>query len=472
MNVIENPLYQKLLLAAVAIGVIMDGLDGSIVNVVLPVIAADFGTDTGTISWVIITYLLMMAGFLLVFGKFADRGHIRKVFVGGFVIFTIGSAVCGLSTDLSWLLGARMFQGVGAAMIAAAAPMLCVKCLPARMLGFALGVLTMASSIGFAAGPALGGILTHYLSWHWIFLINIPIGIAAIPFALRVIPKDVPAEKKPFDLIGAVLLFAMMVFGIYALERVPHLGLSNPQITLCAAFCLIFAVLFVVRELRCRSPLINIRVFTAWKFSAVVVAFMLINVIYMGVIYLLPFYLHTGMHFDTAASGMYLLIPPALTAVLGIPIGRWSDRTGRRSFAVAACVVLVMFNLIYVMILPEMGVVPLLCALILMGVLWGLAGGPAASRIVENAPEGERGTGSSLMAVCIYLGSVIGTALYATIFTFATSPSGTVVAFTNLDPTTFMNGFHFTILVGLGLAVLAIILSAIVRDQKKGEIES
>lgn len=466
MNIIENPLYQKLLLAAVALGVIMDGLDGSIVNVVLPVIAADFGTDTGTIAWVVITYLLMMAGFLLVFGKLADRGHIRKIFVGGFVIFTAGSAVCGLSPDLFWLLAARMFQGVGAAMIAAAAPMLCVKCLPPKMLGLALGVLTMASSIGFAAGPALGGILTHYLSWHWIFLINIPIGIAAVPFALRVIPKDGAAEKKPFDLMGAVLLFALMAFGIYALERLPHLGTTNPQIIVCAALFVLFAVLFAFRELRTPTPLINVRVFAAWRFSAVMVAFLIINVVYMGVVYLLPFYLSTGMQFDTATSGMYLLIPPALTAILGIPIGKWSDRTGRRSFSIGACIVLVLFNLIYAVIFPEMGIMPLLCALVLMGVLWGLAGGPAASRIVENAPEGERGTGSSLMAVCIYLGSVVGTALYATIFTFATSPNGTVVAFADLPLATFLSGFHFTILAGIGLAVLAVILSAVVRDQK------
>lgn len=471
MNIIENPLYQKLLLAAVAIGVIMDGLDGSIVNVVLPVIAADFGTDTGTIAWVVIVYLLMMAGLLLVFGKLADRGHIRKVFVGGFVIFTAGSAVCGFSPDLLWLLAARIFQGVGAAMIAAAAPMLCVKCLPAKMLGLALSVLAMASSIGFAAGPALGGILTHYLSWHWIFLINIPIGIIAIPFVLSVIPKDTAGEKKPFDLLGATLLFAMMAFGIYALERLPHLGITNPQILLCTAFSILFAVLFVLRELRTPTPLINVRVFTAWRFSAVVVAFLIINVVYMGVLYLLPFYLNTGMHLDTAASGLYLLIPPVLTAILGIPIGKWSDRTGRRSFSIAACIILVAFNLIYAVLIPEMGIIPLLCALVLMGFLWGLAGGPAASRIVEHAPENERGTGSSLMAVCIYLGGVVGTALYATIFTFATSPDGTVVAFADLPLATFLSGFHFTILAGIGMGVLAIILSALVRESNSRELE-
>ena len=255
----------------------------------------------------------------------------------------------------------------------------------------------------------------------------------------------------------------MMAFGISALGGLPHLGVSNPQILICAG-C---TVLFAIRELRCEAPLINVRVFAAWRFTAVVTAFLIINVVYMGVLYLLPFYLHTGMAFDTAMSGMFLLIPPALTAVLGIPIGRWSDKTGRRWFAVAACVVLVAFNGIYALILPEMGLVPLLAALVLMGVIWGLAGGPAASRIIENAPKDEEGTGSSLMATCIYLGGVVGTALYATIFTLVTSPSGTIVAFADLPADVFMNGFHTTIALGLILAVLAVILSFVVRDARR-----
>ncbi len=467
-SIITNPLHQKLLLIAVSLGIIMDGLDGSIVNVVLPVIAEDFGCDTGTISWVVITYLLMMAGFLLVFGKLADRGWMKRIFLIGFVIFTTGSAACGLSPDLHYLLGARIFQGIGAAMIAAAAPMLCVKSLPPRMLGLALGVLTMASSIGFAAGPALGGILTHYLSWHWIFLINIPIGILAIPFAWKIIPRDTPAGKKEsFDYRGAVLLFGAMASGIYALERLPHLGFGNPQIDSCALLCLVFAVLFVLRELRTESPLINVRILAAWRFSAVFAAFLIINIVYMGVLYLLPFYLNVGMQFDTAVSGLYLLIPPAITAVIGIPLGKWSDRVGRRWFAVGACLILTAFNLIYMIILPEMGLLPLLAALVLMGVIWGLAGGPAASRIVETAPPEERGTGSSLMITSIYLGGVVGTALYATIFTFVTTGSGSVVAFADLEPAVFLTGFHFTILVGVVLAVVSVLCSAVVRDGQR-----
>ena len=178
--IITDSRHQKLLLGAVALGILMDGLDGSIVNVALPTIATAFDTDAGTISWVIITYLLMMAGLILVFGNLADRGIMKRVFVGGLVLFTVGSAACGVAPDLSVLLAARIVQGIGAAMIAAAASLLCVRYLPPQMLGAALGVLAASSSIGFAAGPALGGIITHFLSWHWIFLINIPIGIMGI----------------------------------------------------------------------------------------------------------------------------------------------------------------------------------------------------------------------------------------------------------------------------------------------------
>jgi MFS family permease len=187
-KVITDPLHQKLLLIAATIGMLLDGLDGSIVNVVLPQISGSFGIDTGTVSWVVINYLLMMAGLILVFGKVAERGLLRKIFLGGLLIFTLGSAACGLSPDFEILLASRIFQGIGAAMIAAAAPLLCVTYLQKNMLGMSLGAMTMASSIGFAAGPAIGGFLTHYLSWHWVFLINIPIGLLALPFAHHVIP--------------------------------------------------------------------------------------------------------------------------------------------------------------------------------------------------------------------------------------------------------------------------------------------
>ena len=468
-SIITDPLHQKLLLSAIALGVVMDGIDGSIVNVALPTMAAYFDRDTGTIAWVIITYLLMMAGLLLVFGRLADRGITKKLFLLGFVIFTLGSAACGIAPSLDILLAARLVQGLGAAMIAAVAPLLCIRYLPPEMLGTALGVIAATSSIGFAAGPAIGGILTQYLSWHWVFLVNIPIGIIGILFAARVIPADEPEDRTvSFDFPGAVTLFGAMVFCTFVLEEIAARGVTDPLILTCSALSLVCSGLFVVRELTTPEPFVNIRIFSKWQFTAVLVAYLLVNVIFMGIIYLLPFYLTREMHFDLATSGLYLLIPPAVIAIVSIPFGQWSDRLGhRRAFAVAACIFVILYSVIFAVISPEAGIVPLLAGLILMGVAFGIAAGPASSRIIESAPGGEAGTGSSLMVTSIYFGGVLGTAIYAMIFTFATADAGGIVAFADLDPSMFMHGFHITMVAGLLLSVLPLVLSAVVPDKLK-----
>ena len=158
----------------------------------------------------------------------------------GFVIFTLGSAACGIAPTLDILLAARLIQGIGAAMIAAVTPLLCIRYLPPEMLGTALGVIAATSSIGFAAGPAIGGILTQYLSWHWIFLVNIPIGIIGILFAARVIPADEPEDRTvSFDYPGAVMLFGAMVFCTFVLEEVAARGVTDPLILACGLLCLL-----------------------------------------------------------------------------------------------------------------------------------------------------------------------------------------------------------------------------------------
>lgn len=467
-SILTDPRSQKLLLGAVSLGVVMDGVDGAIVNVALPTMATYFGTDTGTIAWVIITYLLMMAGLMLVFGKFAERGLAKKVFLLGFAIFTLASLACGLAPTLNILLAARLVQGAGAAMIAAVAPLLCIRYLPPGMLATALGVLAATSSIGFAVGPAIGGFLTQYFSWHWIFLINLPIGIAGILFAARVIPEDEPDERPtPFDYPGAVLLFMAMALVTFVLEEGLERGISDPLITGCLALSIFSAALFVLRELAVKSPLINIRIFLSGAFSAVLVAYLLMNVVFMGIIYLLPFYLTTMMRYDPAATGLCLLVPPAAIALLSIPFGKWSDRSGRRAFAVVATGVMIVYSILFAFLVPESGILPLLAGLVLVGISVGIFSGPAGSRVIESAPEGEEGTGSSLMVTTIYFGAVLGTAIYAAIFTITTMQSGMIVPFADLDEAAFLSGFHLTVAAGVVLAVLALVLSAVVPDRKR-----
>jgi len=466
--IITDPFRQKLLLSAVALGVLMDGIDGSIVIVALPTMATYFGTDTGTIAWVIITYLLMMAGLLLVFGKLADRGLAKRLFLLGILIFTLGSAACGIAPTLDFLLGARLVQGIGAAMIAAVAPLLCIRYLPPDMLGTALGVIAAACSIGVAAGPVIGGIITQHLSWHWIFLIDIPIGIIGILFVTRVVPKDTP-ENQPaaFDYPGAITLFSAMALFAVVLEEGAARGTGDPLILACSALCLVCTLLFILRELTTRKPLVSIRIFTIWQFTSVFVAFLLLNIIFMGIMYLIPFYLTAMMQFDPTTTGLYLLIPSAVIALISVPFGRWSDNRGRRAFTVAACGIIILYNTLFVVLVPESGIVPLIVGLFLMGIAVGVYSGPAASRIIECAPSGEEATGSSLMVTTVYFGSMLGTAIYAAVFTLATVNNGGVVAFADLDPATFLSGFHITMAAGLILAVIALVFSAIVPDETR-----
>jgi EmrB/QacA subfamily drug resistance transporter len=466
--IITDPVKQKLLLSAVALGVVMDGIDGSIVNVALPIMATDFGTDTGTIAWVIITYLLMMAGLLLVFGKIADRGLIKRVFLVGFLVFTLGSVACGIAPSLDILLVARIVQGIGAAMIAAVAPLICVRYLPAHMLGMALGVIAATASIGFAIGPAIGGILTEALSWHWIFLVNIPIGIIGILFAARVIPPDdrgVPARS--FDIGGALLLFSAMVFGTFALIEVAARGFFDPLILACSILCLVCTGLFTSRELEVPEPFVNIRIFSAWKFSAILAALLIINAVFMGIFYLLPFYLVTEMNADLVTSGLYLLVPPLVIALVSVPFGRWSDLHGRRWFTVAASLGIVLASATFAILSAESGTLPLLTGLVILGLAYGIAAGPFGSRVIECAPEGEVGTGASLMVTAIYFGGVIGTAIYAAFFTFVTADAGGIMAFADLDPAAFLHGYHVTMAAGCVIAIAAVILSAIVPYRKR-----
>lgn len=161
--VIKNQNHQKMILLIAAFALFMDGLDGSIVNVALPVIAGDFGVDISGSSWVVMAYLLIMAGFILTFGKIADQGRIRQIFSVGFAVFAIGSFICVVSPTLSCMIAARALQGLGASMIAAAAPLLVTRFLPEGMRGLGMGVIATTGGVALTSAPRSAACLRHML---------------------------------------------------------------------------------------------------------------------------------------------------------------------------------------------------------------------------------------------------------------------------------------------------------------------
>lgn len=457
-----------LLLIAVFIACIMDGLDGSIVNVALPVIAEAFGTDTGTVSWVAVSYMLMVAGTVLIFGRIASLGHIKKIFIIGFALFTTASVLCGFAPSLGVMITARILQGIGASMLVACTPIICVKHLPKEILGLSFGVITAASAIGFTFGPALGGVITNFLSWNWIFWINIPIGIIAIIYALRVIPRGTPEPAKHrFDVTGAILIFAAMASLTCVLELLPHLGLFNPQIIIIGIVCIATFVLFAVLSLRKEHPLFNLRIFTVKGVAAMFIAFLIIEAIISGILYLLPFYFTNQFGMDALICGLLMLISPLITAILSVPFGRWSDTYGRGIFCTVSCIILTAVSAVLAFLHPEFGVLPFILTLIGSGISVAMSSSPFSGKIVDLLPKAEKEMGSTFIMTCLYIGAVIGTALFASIFTFITADGGVVLSFEELSQSLFATGFTGVMLVSAGLSAVAAILCAVVKDKKR-----
>ena len=461
-RVITDRRGQWMILAVMAVAMFLDGMDGTIVNVVLPEISESFSTDTSTTSWVVTIYFLMMAGLILIFGKVADGGAIKRVFVGGMAIFTVSSLLCGLSTTLPLLLAFRAVQGVGAAMLAVSAFMLCVKFLPKSMAAFAMSMGVLGIAVGGAMGPAIGGVLSELMSWHLVFFINVPIGIVAIVLALKAVPRDGEFTARGFDLRGAALLFVSMVCGLYVLESAPSHGFDGVS----AACLLVFVVgmaLFVMVERRAADPVLKLRLFRLPRLLAAIVTMVIINMCYMGCIYLIPYYLQVEMGLDSINSGYYLLIPAVATLVFCVWIGRLADKYGNRPFAILSCVIMLASMVVFALIDPD-AVWMLVLGLICMGVMWGIGGGPISSRMLENVPDEDRPSSSSLNSFIIYFGCAAGTALFAGLFGLGSGSSGQDLA--GLSGEVFLEGFRFAMVFGVVLSIIALVLSWAVNERK------
>ena len=306
--------------------------------------------------------------------------------------------------------------------------------------------------------------LTAFLSWHWIFLINVPIGIAAIILARAVIPKpETKPEKKPFDWMGTWLMFIAIASIILFLERGPVLGWISIESIVTGSVFAVSLIWFIIHSLKSDNPLLNVRIFKNWKFSAVATSYLLTCGVFAGVMYMVPYYMQTTLSLDAAVSGFLLMISAVITALVGIPVGAWSDRIGCRTPCILAAVFRISFCLILLFIMPQWGVVALLPALVCMGLAFGISGGPATTRIVQFAPKGEEGAGTSVMITTDFLGGVIGVAAYVVMFSFAV-PQSIGVPVTSLSSELFLTGFHATAALGLVFGIITLILSAAVPN--------
>ncbi|MDO5844302.1 MAG: MFS transporter [Methanocorpusculum sp.] len=458
--IVKNPIAQALLMILASGAVFMDYLDTSIVSIALPAISQSTGMSSTGSSWVMTSYLLALGSTLLLFGKIADRtGRHKLIFISGFALFTLSSIFCGLSTSMILLIIFRVVQGIAAAAMVSTSTMLITLHLPLEKQGFATGVIATLGGVALACGPFVGGILTEFISWHWIFFINIPIGIIGIIMSIFLIPKyekqPSAAEKKPFDVIGAALLAASLIALLAGFELGASDGWSLPIILLIVISPMLMAV-FLRRELNHPDPVMSTKLLLSRTIMFSSLCMLLITVVFLGMIYIMPFYLTSNLGYGAALAGIIMLIPPVVNALIGIPAGALTKKFGcmRLCNVAAICQALGMLMIVFSIIISNLPI--LFIGLGFVGLGTGMNEAPGIRRVNIHAPINLQGSSSGLVFTVMNVGCVIGVALFSIVATIVS------------DSTVFTNeGVYAACLAGAFVSILAYISSRLARDTIK-----
>jgi EmrB/QacA subfamily drug resistance transporter len=400
-----------LVLTSVSLGSLMATLDGSIVNIALPAMQREFAVGLTTIEWVVVAYLLVIGSLLLPFGRLGEVQTFKRVYLLGFALFTVGSVLCGAAPNVLALVGFRVVQAIGAAMIMAMGPAIVARTFPVGERGRALGLNGISVSIGLSLGPALGGVLTEAATWRAIFLINVPIGVLAILWANRVLPEETPGGNQVFDVRGAVLSGVALFALLLALSEGQSWGWGSPVILGLLIAFVALGITFLRAERRSIQPMIDLALFRIRPFSAglasVVVAFSGL----FTAMFLLPFLLQQGDGFSPIEAGLLLTPVPISMALVAPFSGAASDRVGHRLLASAGMVIMVA-ALLSLAELPEAFALPdLVWRLVLLGVGQGLFMSPNSSAVLSAVPRPRIGTASGTLAQMRVNGQALGIAL-------------------------------------------------------------
>jgi EmrB/QacA subfamily drug resistance transporter len=403
----------------VSIGVYMSTLDASIVNISLPTIVRSLNTHLTAVAWVVMAYLVIITGCLLVMGRLADLLGQRRVYLFGLLTFTAGSAFCGFSPTIYFLIGSRVLQGLGASALMAIGPAILTTTFREEESGQALGMLGSVVSAGFLTGPLLGGFLVEHLGWRSVFYINLPIGAIGIFLSSKVLERSGPTTKARVDLWGALLLFFFITSLLLFLNRVGQ-GL-NPLLLGWLFINLFCFGLFIVVELRSSSPLVDLHLFRRRLFISSLGASLLSFWMSGAHTFVVPFFLQNILGFSPSKVGM-LIFPVALTVMVMAPFGgRLSDRIGVKVPATIGLTLISLTVFSFTFLKTGVSDYDILWRQVVLGIGIGFFNPANNSAIIGSLPREKVGLASSLLALSRNLGMVIGVAFAEMIIAFRAS---------------------------------------------------
>ncbi|MEO2206321.1 DHA2 family efflux MFS transporter permease subunit [Paenibacillus pabuli] len=457
-------------LLAIIVGMIMVILDSTVVNVAIPNLVQYFETDLKTIQWTVTGYTLALSAVIPLAGWLTDRFGAKRVFLFTIAMFTLGSVLCSIAQSPEQLIVYRIIQGLGGGMVAPIGMAMVFRLAPPERRGSIMGMLGIPMLLAPALGPVLSGWFIQSLSWHWIFLINLPIGIAAFILCIKFLPDTDRGRTPALDLLGMILApiaFSMLAYGV------SEGGTSWTSTSTLTGVIVggVALILFIIVEMRHQNPLLELRVFKSSDFTRGIILAWVSQIALFGAMILIPLYLQQIKGYTALETGL-ILLPQALASGVGMPLGgRLFDKIGARPLAFVGLGIISGALFILSSITSETGLGLIILSLVMMGLGMGLSMMPLNTHVLNAAPRKLVGRVTPLTAAAQ---QVVVSFAVAGLTGFLTSRIATNTTATDGASVIkgLVSGFNDTFFLAACIALFGCLLSLILRKPKRMQQET
>jgi EmrB/QacA subfamily drug resistance transporter len=448
-------------------GMLMIILDSAIVNVALPWIQRDLDFSQASLVWVVNGYLITFGGLLLLAGRIGDLVGRRRIFLAGMALFTFASLLCGIAQSQETLVAARFLQGTGGALTSSVILGIIVTMFrePAEQ-AKAIGVFSFVASGGASLGLLLGGVLTEALNWHWIFFVNVPIGVATFVLARRLVPHEEGIGlKEGADVPGSALVTGALMLGVYTLLEAPRVGWGSTRTLALLGLTVVLFAAFVAREATARTPLVPLSIFRSRTVVGANAIQMLGVAGIFGMFFLAVLYLQRVLGYDALETGIAFLPVSGLIGALSLGASaKLSMRFGPRAVLIPGLALMVLGLLLFTQVPVDGEYLPdVLPIMIVLGAGAGLFFPSLTTLAMSGVEPHESGLASGLINTSLQVGGSIGLAVLAGL---ATTRSHDLLSAGNSAPAALTGGYHLAFLVGAGLVLVGLATALWLRPEK------
>jgi EmrB/QacA subfamily drug resistance transporter len=443
-------------LAGLSLSMLLSSLGTSIANVALPTLAEAFAATFPQVQWVVLAYLLAVTALIVSVGRLGDLIGRRRLLLIGITLFTAGSVLCGFAPTLWLLIAARAVQGLGAATMMALTMAFVGDIVPKAQTGRAMGLLGTMSAVGTALGPSLGGVLIAASGWRTIFLLNLPLGLAAFFLARAHLPKDRRDSALPparFDGVGTSLL--ALALALYALAMTlgrGHFGRLNLALLLGAAG---LSGLFVFVESRLTAPLIQLALLRDRGLRVGLLTSGIVSTVMMTTLVVGPFYLSLALALTSTVVGLVLSLGPLVAALTSVPAGRMVDRFGAQRMTLIGLSGIAGGSLMLALLPVPLGIPGYIAPIVTITVSYALFQTANNTAVMRDVSAGQRGVVSGLLNLSRNLGLVTGASVMGAVFAFASGTTDIIRA----EATAVAFGMRTTFAVAAGLMAVALVIT-------------